>query len=278
MGIASLILGILSFLISFTFFVDLGLILGILAVVLGIIAIVKKVNKGMAIAGVILGGLALMITFGADSSTDVVTGTGVTSDPSVTTQSKVVVSTENIEIEKAGITKSGDFVIKVTNNNDGAVCLSDIITVYKDSAGNFLKKVSAYESYICIPAKSHTYVYNWGYDDKFETYSNYEFSCELASYTDEFIFNGLDITSNDTGEQIAVTVANNTGETIERVNVNVVYYKGEEIVGIEYGWADESVTEGNNAYINVDYPVDSNYDDVAFDRFAVYYVRGEIQQ
>ena len=42
MGVSSLILGILSFLISLTWFADLSLILGVLALVLGIIAIVKK--------------------------------------------------------------------------------------------------------------------------------------------------------------------------------------------------------------------------------------------
>ena len=67
MGVASLILGILSFLISLTLFADLSLILGVLALVLGIIAIVKKKGKGTGIAGVILASLALITLFSSDT-------------------------------------------------------------------------------------------------------------------------------------------------------------------------------------------------------------------
>ena len=54
MGVASLILGIISFLVSFSIFKDFSLICGVIAIVLGIISIVKKKGKGMAIAGCII--------------------------------------------------------------------------------------------------------------------------------------------------------------------------------------------------------------------------------
>ena len=63
MGVASLILGIISFLVSFSFFKDFSLICGVIAIVLGIIAIVKKKGKGMAIAGVILSVLGCIILY-----------------------------------------------------------------------------------------------------------------------------------------------------------------------------------------------------------------------
>lgn len=63
MGIASLILGIISFLVSFSIFKDLSLICGVIAIVLGIISIVKKKGKGMAIAGIILSVLGCIILF-----------------------------------------------------------------------------------------------------------------------------------------------------------------------------------------------------------------------
>lgn len=277
MGIASLILGILAFLFSFSFFVDMGLILGVLAVVLGIISVVKKKNKGMAIAGIILGILALMVTFSGDETTNGTTGTGVTSDTSNSVQTKVSVSTEKVNMEYAGLTEAGDFVIKVTNNNDGAVCLSDITTVYKDDSGNFAKKVSADQSFVCIPANSFTYVYNWGYDEKFETYPTYEFSCELANISEDFIYNGIDITSNDTGDQIAVILTNNSGSTIESSSVVVLFFRDEKIVGVENGYADETVATGNNAYINVSYPDDSDYDEVSFDKYEVYYTKASLE-
>lgn len=274
MGISSMILGILSFLISMSWFQDLSLILGVLAVVLGIIAIVKKKSKGFGIAGVVLSVLALIIMFSSNDNIST-TGRGITTDSGNGTK-KVSVSTDKVVMEKAGITKSGDFVIKVTNNNEGSVCLSTITTVYKDEDDNFVEKVEANESFVCIPANSSTFVYNWGYDKKFSKYPKYEFYCELANIPENFIYNNLDITSKNTGKQIAVTALNKTEETIESINVVAVYYKKNELVGIENGYADEKVSPNSKAYINIDYPDDSNYDEVAFDKYEIYYINAGI--
>lgn len=159
MGISSLILGILAFFIAFSWLQGLALILGTLATVLGIIAIVKKKNKGFGIAGLILSVLAIIIMFSTSENT-VSTGTGITTD-SGNGIKEVAVSTENIVMEKLGITKSGDFVIKVTNNNEGSVCLSSITTIFKNDKDEFLKKVDSHSSFVCIPGKSSTLVYNW---------------------------------------------------------------------------------------------------------------------
>jgi len=276
MGIASMILGILSFLISFTLFADLSLILGVLSAVLGIIAIVKKNGKGFGIAGVVLSVLAIIILFSNPTNTDGQTGTGITTDSGNGNPSRVSVSTQNVVIEKVGITKAGDFVIKVTNNNDGAVCLSSISTVYKDASGNFMEKVEAGDGFICIPAKSSTLAYNWGYDKDFTKYPNYEFSCELANISDSFVYDNIDITSNNTGKQIAVTLKNNTDKTINDCRVLVAYYQNNEIVGVETGYSSDTTSAGASAYINVDYPDDSNYKEVSFDKYEVYYINAGI--
>lgn len=273
MGIAALILGILSFLISFSWFQDLALILGVLGLVLGIIAIVKKKGKGQGIAGVILSVLAIIIMFSSgDTKT---TGTGITTDTGSGTK-RVSVSTDNIQMEKVGITKAGDFVIKVTNNNEGAVCLSSIVTVYKDKDDNFMEKVEAQDSFVCIPGKSSTLVYNWGFEKKFSKYPKYEFSCELANISEDFLYSDINITSKNTGKQIAVTAKNNSEETINDIKVVVAYYNKGKLVGIERGYADETVKSKSSAYINVDYPDDSNYNDVAFDKYEVYYISAGI--
>ena len=271
MGIASMILGILSFLISFSWFADLSLILGVLALIMGIIAIVKKNGKGFGISGVILSVLAIIILFSSGDTNNTEVGTGITTDTGSGVK-EVSVSTDNITMEKIGITKAGDFVIKVTNNNEGAVCLSDIVTVYKDKDGNFMKKVNAYNSFVCIPAKSSTLVYNWGYDEEFSEYPIYEFSCELANIYEDFVYNGIDISSKNTGKQISVTVKNETNETLESINVVVAYYNKGKIVGIETGYTNDTTKSNSNGYINVDYPTDSDYDKVSFDKYEVYYI------
>lgn len=74
MGIASLVLGIIAFLIAFSIFKDVSLILAVLSVVLGIISIVKKKNKGMSIAGIIIAIIALIILFSVDTGTTITSG------------------------------------------------------------------------------------------------------------------------------------------------------------------------------------------------------------
>lgn len=57
-GIASLVIGIISLLTSFT--IVFPYILGPLAIIFGIIQLVKKYSKGMSIAGIILGALSII--------------------------------------------------------------------------------------------------------------------------------------------------------------------------------------------------------------------------
>lgn len=271
MGIASMILGIISFFVAFTWFKDFAIIMAVVGLVLGIISLVKKKSKGMAIAGIVLTALAVIIAFASGNGSGGNNGTGVTSDGG-TNSKKVSVSVDNVVMEKVAITKAGDFVIKVTNNNEGSVCLSEINTVFKDADGNFALKQHADTSFVVIPANSSTYVYDWGFEKNYAQYPNYEFSCELAYTSDSFVVNGIDITSNNTGSQIAVTLANNSGVTIDNAQVVVVYYEGDEIIGIEHGSSNDITTAGSNSYINVGYPEDSNYREVPFDRYEVYYI------
>ena len=190
-------------------------------------------------------------------------GNGVMSNP---------ISTAKIDFQHIGITKSGDFVIKVTNNNEEPVCLSSIKTIFKDANGNFALTKEADQSFVTIPAKGVTYVYDWGFKENYAQYPTYEFSCELANIADSFVSDGIKITSNNTGKQVAVTLANNSGFSISDARVVVLYYQGDIIVGAESGYANQTVSAGNNAYINVDYPDDSNYKNVSFDKYEVYFI------
>lgn len=70
MAVSSLILGILGFLISFSFLKDLSLILAVLGLVLGIISFSKKKSKGMCVAGIILAVISLITVFSEPSSTE----------------------------------------------------------------------------------------------------------------------------------------------------------------------------------------------------------------
>ena len=84
MQIASLILGILGFLISFSFFTDLSIILSILGIVLGIIAFRKYSDgKAMCIIAIALPIVGLISCFTDSNDT---TSTASVSDSSSSSQ------------------------------------------------------------------------------------------------------------------------------------------------------------------------------------------------
>lgn len=271
MGLASLILGILSLLISFTIFQDLAIILGVLALVLGILAIAKKKNRGLGIAGVVLAVIAGVLIFSPlnftqDENHDIVSDNG-------NILSQVEVTTENIDIRQIGITEFGDLVIEVTNNNDGHVCISNVNTIFKDENGNFVKKVQSAQSFICIPAHSSTLVYDSAYEGDFSNYATCEFSCELANISESFLYGNLEIKASNTGEQIAVTVTNNNNEAIDSCELIAAFYRDEKLVAISEGSSSDVVSKGENAYININYPYDKDYENIDFDTYKVYFVQ-----
>ena len=270
MDIAALILGIVGMLVSLTIFKDLSLILCILAIVLGIISIFKKKGKGMAIAGVVLAVLGLIFCFSVEDY-DSTTGTGITND-SGSGSKEVQVSVDEVSIEKIGLTKAGDLVVKVTNNNEGSVCLSEIKANFKDEDGNFVVSKEADSSYIVIPGKSSMITYFWGYDENYSDYPNVTFQTELSNISNSFAHEGIELSSKNTGKQIAVTLKNTSGKKITDARVVVIYYKDGNVVGAESGYTDQSANNGEETYINVSYASDENYDDVNFDTYEVYYV------
>lgn len=271
MGIASLVLGICGSLIAFTFFKDLSLIIGVVGLILGIIAIVKKHNRNLAIAGVVLSVIAIVLCFVTSFNFGNSANTGVTND-SGGNPKKVVVTADKVNVEEVGLTKAGDLVVKITNNNEGSVCLSYVYANFKDSAGNFAFKENLNNSFVCIPGNSSTMGYFWGYDRDYSQYPDVTFNCELANISDSFADSGVDVSSNNTGSQIAVTLKNSTGKPINHTSVVVIYYNGDEVVGAEYGSDNSTISAGGESFINVDYPTDKNYKDVEFDRFETYYV------
>ena len=73
-----------------------------------------------------------------------------------------------------------------------------------------------------------------------------------------------------------MTLKNNSGSSINSASVVVIYYNGNEVVGAESGYDSSSVANGSEAFINVNYPSDSNYDKVSFDKYEVYYINASL--
>lgn len=167
MGIASLILGILSFLISFTWFSDLSLILGVLAAVLGIIAIVNKKGKNTGIAGLVLSVLALIILFSSDTPQ---TNSTLTSDTNPGTSTKVSQSNTKTVYSVGEVYQGSSLAIKFVSKNDN----------FK----NYSKYADVKSGYKIIQASFE--FENLSSDDEYV--SNYYFNCYADGYDCEMFY------------------------------------------------------------------------------------------
>ena len=181
---------------------------------------------------------------------------------------------KNIEKEVIGITQSGDYVIKLKNNNDVPVYVDDVSVRFFDAEGNFVKKENTYDSYFCIPANNEVVTYVWGYDNNFSEYSKSEIEIMLGEPLYTYLSENFEVKANNTNEEIAVTIVNNNDAELDSMKINVVFLKEGSVVGIEDGniYDEKIEANGGAAYINVDYPSDSDYEDVAFDEFKVYII------
>lgn len=187
----------------------------------------------------------------------------------------------NIQVEYVGIAANGDFVLKVTNNNDKTVMIDSIDTIFKDESNAFVQKETTYNQWFGIQPQKTIYVYDWGFEKNFSQYPNYEFNINLATSSyilESKIADNFEVTANNSGEQIAVEVKNNNEFSVEDVRVNVIYYKDGNVVGIAMGsdiMSNATASQGTT-YINVDYPEDSKYADVAFDNYEVCFLAADI--
>lgn len=178
----------------------------------------------------------------------------------------------NIEAEELGYTESGDFVIRVKNNNDNPVYIDNINVNFFDENETFMTKENTYDSYFCIPAKGEIVTYVWGYEKELEKYPITKIDILLLEPFYTYYTENFEIESNDTGEQMAISIKNNNDSELDCISVNVLYLENDKVVGIESGTSyDEGIQpNGGMAYINVDYPSDRDYDEVQFDDSKVY--------
>ena len=173
MGIASLILGIVSIIIVFVPFIWLfSIIIAIVGLVLGIIALVKKKEKAKSIIGIILCIITIILVIvnlqeiaNSLGSIEATTSTNIETGIQETTNNEDL--KENIIVEAIGLTENGDFAFKIKNNNDQAVCIETVNVVFKDENGNFMEKAQSQAQYFGIGANSEIVNYAWGFNKDF---------------------------------------------------------------------------------------------------------------
>lgn len=280
MGIASLILGIVSIILAFVPFIWIfSIFIAITGLILGIISLAKKQSKGQSIAGIVLSVITIFLIVAtlnvnfSENSGDTTTSKNIETGKQETTNNEDL--KKNIIVESIGLTKNGDFAFKIINNNSQAVFLDTVNVIFKDKDGNFMEKVQSDAQYFGIGANSEIINYAWGFQKDFSQYSNYEFEIELSSswISQDIVVDNFEMTANNTGKQISVQVKNNNNVSFDSIIVLVAYYQNGKLVGCQNGYANTTTTAANGtAYINVDYPEDSHYDEIKFDDYKLYLI------
>ena len=281
MGIASMVLGIVSVVGFMPFIWSYSILTAIIGIILGIISLVKKQEKGKSIAGIVLGCMVVILVIltymniereieniSSTTSTNIETGKQQT-----TSNTKLK---EQIKIETLGIAINGDFVFKVNNNNNQTVFLDTVNVIFKDENGNFMEKVESDSKFFGIGANTELILSASGYEKDYSKYPNYEYEFELSSeyMSKNCIVDNFELLANNTGKQISVQVKNNNDIEVENIHILVAYYKNGQIVGCVDGFDfDTKAKAQGTSYINVSYPEDSKYKEVQFDDYKVYLIR-----
>ena len=170
---------------------------------------------------------------------------------------------KNISVAEEGITESNLLVIVVSNDNDESVYV-EVEAVFYDEDGNALNSETTYMS-IYSNSEMACYFYNTPSD--FDTYE-INFDADNSYYED--YSDQVEITDNDTGSQVTVQATNNSSETIESIDVAVVFYRDGTIVGFDEDFSYD-LDAGKTDTFNIYYPFDENYENVEYDEYKVYF-------
>ncbi len=155
------------------------------------------------------------------------------------------------------------FVVFAKNDNRFAVDMEIEVEFY-DAQGKFLGSSS--DDLMAVGAGKDIAIEMLNAPANFATYEIYVDAeeTEETQYFDE-----ISMTHNNTGEGIVVQVKNNSDEMIEFITVSVVYYNQGKVVGLADA-IDSDVKAGRSGNFNLNYPYDSNYENVQFDDYKVF--------
>jgi len=165
---------------------------------------------------------------------------------------------------KGALAKNGRLIVFAENKNDFAIRMNIEVEFY-DEEEKIVK--SGKDSLYGVRPSSEIAVEIYDTPESFATYKIYvdaEKEDSYITYDKE-----LELTDNNTGEEVAVQVKNNSENKIDWLTVSVVYYKDKEPVGISEG-LESDIKPGRAANFNVGYAYDKNYDDVEFDDYKVF--------
>lgn len=189
--------------------------------------------------------------------------TKVNEVPESKTITKKTNPSDNIETD-ASTSANGKLIVFITNKNSEAVSLEIEVEFYDEN--NQLVK-SGKDSLNGVRPNSEAALEIYETPENYSTYKIYadaEIDDFYITYDKE-----LEVSDNNTGEEIAVQVKNNSENKIDWLSISVVFYKEGKTVGISEG-LESDIKAGRSANFNISYAYDKNYDDVEFDDYKVF--------
>lgn len=229
----------------------------------------------LLLTGIMLLGLVGCGSKQEQSGTNTATGTNTGTGTNTSAEEETDTGTESQQQEyspsdlAANITSSGavtdlgKLVVFVTNGNEIAVDMEIEVEFY-DAAGTIVG--SGDEDLQAVGPNAETAVQIWSTPS---TFDNYKIYVDVEASSDDSYFDQVELIHNNTGESIAVQVKNNSQETIQFVEVSVVYYQADRVVGFDSG-LESDINPERSANFTLGYPYNAEYSEVAFDSYKVF--------
>lgn len=240
----------------------------------------KKSNTGlivtiiiisiMLIAGIIVG---VILLTGGSKNDEKNTDNYDNSNSVINNNNYIDDNTNNTKLSKNikysdYVAENGDVIIIVKNNNNVDVALDFEIEYYNasgtvvDSDDNFLK---------ILGAGQESVVRLYGSD---RDYDNYKITFE-AEKDDYYISHQKEVKvsaiENKDDAEMEVIVTNNAKVDLREIEIGVIFYKNNKPV--EYDSDSEyDFASGKSMTFYLDFPYDSNYDDIEYDDYKVFVV------
>ncbi len=161
------------------------------------------------------------------------------------------------------MTQEGKLVVLVKNNNNVAVDL-DIEVEFYDADG--LIAGSDSDSLMAVGANAEVAVEMYSTPESFD---NYKIYVDVTATEQISYFDKVELVHNNNGEEIVVQVKNNSQDEIDYIEVGIVYYQGDKVVGYDYD-NEIDIKPERSANFSLYYPHDDDYDDVNFDTYKVF--------
>ena len=179
-------------------------------------------------------------------------------------ESKELANKVNVEYQKL---PDGDYLIIIENKANKAIFPECTVEFYDDTTLTSTKEAYVKSGYILPNQKGYAILYNER-DIKYnklvpKVVSSYY---EMKTYD----ANKLPYTVEKKSDNLVITVTNNTGEALDSINVDVLYYDSEDkIIGYGSDRISPNVTAGAANFVNIYLPEDENFNEIAYSRYEV---------